>query len=154
MNGYLRFDVLGTPAAQGSKAFKGMRNGHAVMVESSKRVGPWRENVAAAAWYGLGGMPPEPLFRGAVTVFAMFYFARPRVHFRTGKNCHLLRDGAPRFYHDKQPDIDKVLRSTLDALTEAGIWVDDARVVEVVARKLYADTRPPGAEIVLEAVDV
>ena len=31
---------------------------------------------------------------------------------------------------DKKPDLSKLVRSTEDALTDAGLWVDDARVVE------------------------
>ena len=148
----VRFNVLGTPAGQGSKAFKGIHGGKAIMVESSKKLQPWRDAVLAAALQAMNGIPSEPLFRGAVAVHATFYFARPKAHFRTGRNCHLLRDGAPRFYQSTKPDIDKVLRATFDALTSAGVWVDDARVAEEISRKLYADTRPPGAEIIVEAV--
>lgn len=41
----VQFDVLGVPAAQGSKRHVG--NGR--MVESSKALHPWRDSVAAAA---------------------------------------------------------------------------------------------------------
>ena len=37
----------------------------------------------------------------------------------------------------RMPDLSKLIRSTEDALTDAGVWTDDARVVEVVARKVY-----------------
>lgn len=47
---------------------------------------------------------------------------------------------------DRRPDLDKLIRSTLDALTTAGAIEDDARVVEVIARKHYALDRP-GAKI-------
>ena len=51
----------------------------------------------------------------------------------------------------KVPDLDKLLRSTFDAITTAGVWRDDAQVVVVSASKSYADTFPPGALITLEA---
>jgi len=139
------FNVYGIPAAQGSKRHVG--NG--VMVESSKKVKPWRQDVKTAATAS-----PEhgPYFVDAVSVLATFYFPRPKSHFRTGKNCHLLRDNAPRHFVAKKPDIEKVLRSTFDAITESGLWRDDALVVDVVAKKLYADDRPPGAEITITAV--
>jgi hypothetical protein len=41
------------------------------------------------------------------------------------------------------PDLDKLLRSTCDAITSAGIWVDDARVVAINAAKVL--TGEPGA---------
>ena len=41
-------DVVGTPAPQGSKSYKGHRGGRPVLVESSAAVGPWRDAVAWA----------------------------------------------------------------------------------------------------------
>ena len=41
--------VRGDPAPQGSKKFVGMAGGRGLMVESSKRVKPWRQDVVAAA---------------------------------------------------------------------------------------------------------
>jgi len=40
-----------------------------------------------------------------------------------------------------------LIRSTLDALTQSGVITDDSRVVQVHARKIYADERSPGAQI-------
>ena len=144
----LSFRVIGTPAAQGSKRFVG--NG--VMVESSKRVRPWRQDVKAAVCAAIGGNHPALLFDGAVVVDAAYYFPRPKSHYRTGRNAHLLKDSAARFFVATKPDIEKVVRSTHDAITEAGVWRDDAQVVELRVKKLYADERPPGAEITIEGV--
>lgn len=138
----LSFNVYGLPASQGSKRHVG--NG--VMVESSKRVKPWRQDVKAAAL-----RVPNMQLAEAFEVIATFYFPRPKSHFRTGKNCHLLREGAPQFVA-KKPDIEKLERSTYDAITDAGFWRDDALIVETHVKKLYADDRPPGAEITITAV--
>jgi Holliday junction resolvase RusA-like endonuclease len=35
-----------------------------------------------------------------------------------------------RTWPDKKPDVSKLARSTEDAISDAGLWVDDARVVE------------------------
>ena len=113
------------------------------MVESSAKVKPWREAVKWAALEVLGGASP---FVGPLDVEATFYLPRPRSHYRTGKNAHELRDGAPS-YVSKRPDLDKILRSTFDALGEAGVWLDDAQVAVLTAVKCYADRRPPGAVI-------
>lgn len=62
----IEITVTGTPAPQGSKSFKGMINGHAVLAESSKKVKPWRIDVkeAAEAWIRKNGLQApldEPL---------------------------------------------------------------------------------------------
>ena len=131
--------VFGTPAPQGSKRHVG--NG--VLIESSAKVKPWRQDVRAAA------IEADAHFDGPVRLTVGFLLRRPASHYRTGKNAHLLRDAAPR-HPGKKPDIDKLLRSTLDGLGESGIWRDDAQVVEVAARKLYADHEPTGAHITIE----
>lgn len=133
-----RIRVYGTPAPQGSKRHVG----HGVMVESSKKVKPWRAAVTAEA------AQHEPL-HGPVALTLTFYLPRPRGHYRTGKYAHELRDSAPRDPAVK-PDLDKLLRSTLDALTDAGLIDDDARVYSLTARKRYADdAERPGALITI-----
>lgn len=135
----MRITVLGTPAPQGSKRHVG--NG--VMVESSKKVKPWRQDVKYAALEVINGQPPIP---GPVDIEVTFFLARPKGHYGTGRNNGRLRMNAPN-YPATKPDIDKLLRSTFDALGEAGVFVDDAQVVDVVMRKRFADGRPPGAVI-------
>lgn len=131
----LEFDVIGEPAPQGSKRHVG----RGIMVESSKKVGPWRDSVstaAAVAMYQAGQSSPidEP-----VEVRITFRLRRPL--------------STPRrvIWPFRKPDIDKLLRSSLDALTAAGVISDDARVVSVVMRKEYA-TQSTGAHIVVEAL--
>ena len=48
------------------------------------------------------------------------------------------------------PDLDKALRASFDAITDAGVWTDDARVVYVLASKSYGDR--PGAEIAITPI--
>jgi hypothetical protein len=48
-NRSLVFDVVGAPAPQGSKTFKGFRGGKPVLVESCSGVKPWHQKVVAAA---------------------------------------------------------------------------------------------------------
>lgn len=133
-----RIRVYGTPAPQGSKRHVG----HGVMVESSKKVRPWRAAVTAEA------AQHEPV-HGPVYIKVEFYLPRPRGHYRTGRNAHLLRASAPP-HHAVKPDLDKLVRSTLDALTDAGLIDDDARVYSLTARKRYADdAERPGALITI-----
>lgn len=137
----LEVTVYGTPAPQGSKRHVG--NG--VMVESSKLVKPWRTEVVNATLEQRRLTRHQTLL-DAVTVRATFYVKRPKSHYRTGANRDLLRDGAPAHPMTK-PDLDKVVRATLDALTTAGAYRDDAQVVRLVVQKAYADDRPVGADL-------
>jgi Holliday junction resolvase RusA-like endonuclease len=123
----LRVTVHGHPAPQGSKRHVG----RGIMVESSKALKPWREAVKWAALQAvprLLGVADSPL-TGPVVVDMIFTFRRPASHYRTGRNAHLLRDKAPP-RPAVAPDLSKLARATADALTDAGVWIDDARVVE------------------------
>ena len=67
-----------------------------------------------------------------------FHRARNKGHYGTGKNAHLVKDSAPA-HPTVKPDVDKLSRSVLDALTGI-VWVDDAQVVDKTVRKRYAET--------------
>src|SRR5262249_28264790 len=108
----LTFTVRGIPAPQGSKRHVG--NG--VMVESSKRVKPWRDAVRSDAVAAMSKAGIDHCgFDGPLVLDVVFYFARPKSHYRTGANSHLLRDGAPAAPMGP-PDLSKLVRSTEDAL--------------------------------------
>lgn len=125
----LQIVVFGTPGPQGSKSFKGMRVSKTsgkqtpVLIESSKKVKPWRSDVAAAA-KEIGCAP----LAGPLAVSVVFTLKPPQrmPKGRTHPTCY--------------PDLSKLLRSTEDALTGLA-WADDAQVVE------YRDTAKtyPGA---------
>jgi Holliday junction resolvase RusA-like endonuclease len=126
--------VSGTPAPQGSKVF--YRKGG--MRESSKAVGPWREAVRTETQGAMikANMPP---LTGPVRVNLQFVMPRPKGHYRTGRNAHLLRDGAPPWPVGK-PDADKLARAVFDGLTDGGAWKDDSQVVALHVVKTYAAT--------------
>jgi crossover junction endodeoxyribonuclease RusA len=119
----IEITVYGSPAPQGSKSFKGFtRAGRAILAESSKHVRPWRDAVRADALlvrntlsvaYGSWKPLDEPL-----AVEMVFTVPKP--------------SAAPkrrRTWPMRMPDLSKLCRATEDALTDAGIWRDDARVV-------------------------
>ena len=107
--------VYGSPAPQGSKKFMGMRGGHGVMIESSAKVKPWRQDVKAAALIARNGAPPMD---GPIRASMVFTLPKP-----------LSAPKKRRTWPDKKPDLSKLLRSTEDALTDSGIIRDDARIV-------------------------
>lgn len=104
--------AFGLPAPQGSKRHVG--NG--VMIESSKAVKPWREAVKAAAVEVMDGGAP---LDGPLVVRMVFTLRKPQSAPKTR-----------RTWPDRTPDLSKLARATEDALTEAGVWADDARAVE------------------------
>jgi Holliday junction resolvase RusA-like endonuclease len=137
--------VFGEPAPQGSKRHVGGGR----MVEASKKVAPWREHVHFAAVEAIaehevraGTYVPWVPMSGGLSLTVAFFLPRPK--------------SAPksRTRPDRTPDLDKLLRSTCDALTSAGVWEDDARVVDILASKHYAgplaDLHSPGAIIRVE----
>jgi Holliday junction resolvase RusA-like endonuclease len=126
--------VFGAPAPQGSKRHLGK----GVMVESSKKVKPWREAVKHAAVEVRGRMPA---MTGPVHVTVCFTVAKPASAPKTRVT-----------YPSKRPDLDKLLRSTFDALGDAGCWLDDGQVISVTAHKAYPNEAAnaldtPGARI-------
>lgn len=130
--------VYGLPAPQGSKKHLG----GGVLVESSKKVKPWRQDVKYAALAATQAVPGWTPLDGPLVAAMTFAFARPKGHYRTGRNAHLLRDTAPT-RPAGMPDLSKLARSTEDALTGVA-WVDDSRVVEYARlAKHYAGDQAP-----------
>lgn len=153
----LTFLVYGTPAPQGSK----VRLAHGAMVEQNKHaVQTWREDVKLAALRAMDDTPDWTRDYRQVAAHVVFTLPRPKAHYRSGKSEHLLRPDAPAL-HSSKPDLDKLLRSTCDALTTAGAYADDSRIAQVYAVKVYAaavDGSPvgtldrPGARISLQGL--
>ncbi|RAV34905.1 RusA family crossover junction endodeoxyribonuclease [Corynebacterium heidelbergense] len=109
--------VPGVPAPQGSKSGF-VRGGRCVLVESSKKVSPWRAAVARA----FTGEPAT----GPLRLFVEFVMPRPK---------NLGDKTAPPM--DVRPDLDKLLRSTCDGMTGAA-YADDSQVVHIIAHKRRA----------------
>ena len=131
----IRLQVFGTPAPQGSKRHVGGGR----MIEVSKKVKPWREAIAdQAVRDGVAGLALD----GALMLRVTFYLQRPKSH----SGAKGIKASAPA-HPDKVPDLDKLLRSTCDGLTQAALIMDDSRIVRIKARKLYADNRATGADI-------
>ena len=154
----IEITVLGTPAPQGSKRgyavkAKGAYTGKVAQVESSAKVKPWRMAVKYAALNEISMLDwiYQPM-TGAIVLEVIFRMSRPKGNYGTGRNAGLLKPTAP-FHPNGRPDLDKLLRSTFDALGEAGVWLDDAQVVKVYGSKEYAtDYSPTGATIRVKSV--
>ena len=116
------FFVVGIPKPQGSKkAF--VRGGRAQLVESAGQpLKDWRADVRAAALDAMGDGGPlvGPLF-----VHLDFVMPRPKSARK--------RD----VYPATRPDVDKLARGALDALTGV-MYGDDGQVVSLAASKVLA----------------
>jgi len=132
MSGSYSFTVLGTAAPQGSKRHVG--NG--VMLESSDRVRPWRQDVRFAA---LEKRPPDWDMTKPMRLLLEFRFSRPQSHFVTKKGVSHLKPNAPaQPVSARLGDIDKLSRAVLDALTGVA-YLDDRQVIILEASKCYID---------------
>jgi Holliday junction resolvase RusA-like endonuclease len=107
----------------------------------------WRDRIAAAV-REVRGADALPL-TGPVAVALAFDLARPRGHYGTGRNADTLRASAP-VAPTRAPDIDKLTRAVLDALT-GPLYVDDGQVVALVIAKHYGS--PQGCAVGWEDID-
>jgi len=105
------------------------------MLESSKAVGPWRERVALAAADAMAGAPM--IARGVAMAMAItFVMPRPASTPKTRTPPAV-----------KRPDLDKLTRAVLDAMTNV-TFPDDSAVVSLRVGKRLADRdEQPGAAI-------
>ena len=130
----IEFWIPGLPGAQGSKVLTRWGS----MRESSKKVGPWRQ---AVMWITENEYHSPPI-NEAVYVEMIFFFARPKSHYGTGKNSAKLKDSAPKHCTSLiHGDLEKLARSTNDGLSHSSggcVLKDDSLVVELRCSKRYA----------------
>lgn len=134
----INFRANGNPYPQGSKsAF--VRGGRAVIVEGTgkgiQKHKVWRSIVKQAAdeaAESLSGLPLDC----PVHVELTFFMSRPK--------------SVKRLLPTVKPDLDKLVRSVLDAIT-GNVLSDDSRVVTLTAKKFYADEEESPGVIVFVA---
>ena len=142
----LRFVVLGRPQQKGSKQVLPVKGPRRFIVrESNANARPWANTISAVAREHHHG----DLIAGPVAVSMAFYFARPKGHYGTGRNAGTLRASAPLLM-TTMPDVDKLARCALDALTGV-VFRDDAQVVLLHVGKNYGD--PERAEFIVRELE-
>lgn len=118
------------PVPQGSvRAFKVGDRAVVTHSKSSDLMG-YRQVIADTVRHEV----PTPT-RSAVTIRLTFCFPRPKNHI--GKKGVL--PSAPNYFTTK-PDVDKLARSVMDALTGT-LYVDDSQVYRLMAIKQYAEDK-------------
>jgi Holliday junction resolvase RusA-like endonuclease len=121
----ISFNVYGIPAPQGSKTAK-VINGRVIMWEASSKVKPWRAAVKNTA---TSYMRDEnvPIISKPVEICLTFFMPKPK--------------SVKREVPSVKPDLDKLIRSTLDGLSKV-CYVDDALVIAIGASKIYTKDTP------------
>lgn len=128
----IAFTVYGTPVPQGSlKAFTPKGWNRSILTSDNKKLKPWRQEVAGQALHAVESAG-ESITRDPIGISVRFYFARPT---STSKKV---------LHKTTKPDIDKLLRGILDALTGI-VFADDAQAVSESCVKLFGT--PERAEI-------
>lgn len=128
----IRVFIPGHPKPQGSKTIAKTRDGHTYLREANSKTIPWREVVTKH----LRPLAGDKL-TGPVRVSLHFFMPKP------AKPNH------PEPISARTYDIDKLSRSCLDAITKAGIWIDDRQCISLHAKKSYV-VEDPGVTITIE----
>lgn len=114
------FEVAGVPFPQGSKK---LANGH-LIDDNPAKLKAWRDLVATEALLAkTAARWGTRIIDEAIDVELLFRFKRPK--------------SVTRPYPSVKPDLDKLERAVLDAITGVLI-VDDALVVDLSSKKRYA----------------
>lgn len=137
-------DVRGLPRPQGSMRLHTLPGG-ATAARYPAVVYAWRAQVQQA----VAELEAEP-FCGPVELRLGFDLPRPAGHYGTGRNSQAIKASSPGF-PAVMPDLDKLVRCIADAVTDAGLWKDDAQVCLITAAKRYAT--PPGVHITITELE-
>jgi len=144
----VRFWVPGVPAPKGSWQGIPVRTNTGkvtTVLRSDKRLEVWTAAVRLAATQAYSSKP----WQTPVLLVGEFRFPRPQAHYWSSKKKQgQLRDTAP-FFKESAPDIDKLARAVLDALTGV-VYADDRQVAVALWTKRYVvGGEAPGAFIVV-----
>jgi Holliday junction resolvase RusA-like endonuclease len=133
----IAFTVLGKPSPSGSKrAFQHSKTGKLVVVDTAKGKAKWQTLCKRAAIEAVKESGWECAV-GPITLYVEFTFARPKSHYRTGKNSTIFKDSAP-LWHIQKPDRTKLLRCLEDTF-KGVLWKDDSQVMSGETRKYWGE---------------
>lgn len=131
------FWAPGVPVPQGSmKSFRHASTGRIITTSDNPKLKGWRTTLVETAQAHVGALGP---IEGPVAMQVSFFFPRPASHY--GKRG--LRAAAPAWLTSSKNDLDKLVRATCDALTNAGVWRDDGQVVSLWAEKSFCTEAAP-----------
>ena len=85
---------------------------------------------------------------GPMQIFLVFYFARPKSHYK--KNKHELTKRAPQL-HVFRPDVDNCSKLVMDALNGT-YYRDDSQICELHAKKSYCEPGDEGVSVLIQKI--
>ena len=146
----IEFAVQGLPVPKGStrsfalKDKAGNYTGRTVTTSTAKNLAAWENLIRDRAqkayeklWANDLGLENDEPLQGPVSVFLAFHLPKPKSAPKT-----------KRTWPTKRPDIDKLVRAVLDAITHTIIH-DDSQVVSLTATK---DFGSPGVSVRVEEI--
>lgn len=128
---FLNLFVEGSPVPQGS--FRHVGNGR--IISANPKLNNWRETIADQ----VSQQTAVRLIDGSVSVQLVFTLPRPKSVPKSRRNRPTTK-----------PDLDKLVRATLDAISlpkYCQVLLDDSYVTDLHAAKRYADHTPTGVRI-------
>lgn len=129
----ISLNIFGDPAPQGSKR---VFNGR-VVEAAGEKLKRWRKEIARECVAARESN--DVFFTGPVMVNVVFFLPRPKTVKKEKREWPIV-----------PPDIDKLCRGLLDGIGQSEmIWGDDSQVVCLIADKVYADSREPGATVTI-----
>jgi Holliday junction resolvase RusA-like endonuclease len=130
---YATLNVTGLPKPQ--PRVKAFRRGNHAGVYTPPTAQGWKECVMIEAAPFAGRQ-----IEGPIAVHLVFTLPCPKAH-------------KEETYVITKPDLDNLVKSSLDALTDRAVWRDDSQVAELCARKIYVNGDVnPGAVITIYTI--
>jgi Holliday junction resolvase RusA-like endonuclease len=127
----IEFHVNGHPVPQGSMTAVKAGAGYVTMRHTQGgALAVWRASIRLAC----GDTEPT---REAVSLAMNFRLKRPKAHLGLQGGKVYVK---PQYLYDvpaSTPDLDKLIRAVMDALT-GSLYLDDRQVAQIVARKVYS----------------
>lgn len=138
----LRITVEGIPKGQ-PRARACIRGRHAGVYDPGT-ADDWKACVRGAAREAMGSRAD---ILDAVSMHVVFRMPRPKAHLDKAGDVKEKFRLAP---HVQKPDLDNLVKAVQDALTDVGLWRDDAQITALTASRVWCPRHArPGCDITL-----
>lgn len=145
------FYIPGTPVGLGRQRTKPMfkKGGGFSHVQNYKpaKSASYENLVKMAASSAMMGRPP---IAGPVRMTLVIDVIRPKSHYRSGKNAHLLKDDAPLHVTTK-PDCSNILKGIEDGMNGI-VYLDDKQIFDPHVTKRYSADGTAGVNVWVDEV--
>ena len=116
----------------------------------------WRKTIVSRVGMLVGRNAPWFSCGAPLVLAARMHFLRPKTHFVGNDRSRPLKGSAPKAGEFAQkPDTDNCVKSICDALQgsrlfpDGLLYEDDKQVDVLLARKMWADTKGPGVDLIV-----